>query len=68
MPNETRHELRWEVSLVEGWSRIHAAGIMHGESFIWPDPKLSRTGRAFLKLQELRQQAASGKWVDQLGL
>lgn len=68
LPGTPIYDLRWNVSRVEGWSLIHAAGILHGESFIWPDARLSRTGRSFLRLQEVRKAAVSGKWVEQLGL
>lgn len=38
-----------------GWSLIHAAGILHGECFIWPDPRLSEVGRTLLKARDLRK-------------
>lgn len=68
LPGTPLEDLRWKVSLVMGWCLIHAAGILHGESFIWPDAELSRTGRAFLRLEEARGKAKSGAWVDGLGL
>lgn len=68
LPGTALDDLRWKVSLVMGWSLIHAAGILHGESFIWPDARLSTTGRAFLKLREARARGRSGAWVEALGL
>ena len=63
----SRHEMRWEISLVEAWSLIHAAGILHGESFIWADPRLSRVGRVFLKLKALRENPRRD-WAADLDL
>jgi hypothetical protein len=47
--------MRWHISLTEGWSLIHAAGLLAGETYIWPDPKLSTTGRLLLRVNHLRQ-------------
>lgn len=51
----TREEMRWHISLTEGWSLIHAAGLLAGETYIWPDPKLSTSGRLLLRVNQLRQ-------------
>jgi hypothetical protein len=58
----SRYEMRWEISLVEAWSAIHAAGILEGETYIWPDPRLSKVGRAMLRVRELREQVRRGEW------
>ena len=52
---------------MEGWCAIHAAGILHGENFIWPDPRLSRVGRTFLKVKRLREQGKKD-WAADLDL
>ena len=58
----TRHEMQWDIDLVEGWSAIHAAGIIEGQSWIWPDARLSKSGRAMLRVQSLRDRFRSGTW------
>lgn len=58
----TRREAMWEIDLIEGWSMIHAAGILHGESFIWPQAELSEAGRSMLRVQKLRADFMAGKW------
>lgn len=68
LPGTPMHALKWEVSLCEGWSLIHAGGIMEGQSYIWPDPRLSSGGRTLLKVQELREQMARGEWEPDVGL
>ncbi len=52
----TRYEMHWEISLVEAWNEILASNILHGESFMWPDPMLSEAGREMLAVKELRDQ------------
>jgi len=59
--------LKWNISLVEGWSAIHASGILHGECFIWPDPRLSAVGRAFLRVRRIREQGQQN-WAADLDL
>lgn len=68
LPGTSLHDLQWDVSLVLGWSLIHAAGILHGESFVWPDARLSRVGRLFLKVKQLREKARQQNWADDLDL
>jgi len=67
LPGTSLHDMQWSISLVMGWSLIHAAGILHGECFIWPDPRLSRVGRTFLKAKNLRQQSQRD-WAKDLDL
>lgn len=52
--------MMWEIPLAEGWSMIHAAGLLHGEAYIWPDARLSAAGRKLIAAQELREQFARG--------
>ena len=52
-PNATEHELAWEISLVRGYARIHAVALLNGEACIWPDPRLSTTGRYLLQVADL---------------
>lgn len=68
LPGATVHELQWQVSLVRGWSLIHAAGLLAGEAFIWPDPRLSTAGRALLKVRELRAAVQRGEWAPEVDL
>lgn len=67
MQGASPHDLKWNISRVEGWCAIHAAGILHGENFIWPDPRLSRVGRTFLKVKRLREQGKK-YWAADLDL
>lgn len=57
--------MRWGIALAHGWALIHAAGILHGETFIWPDPRLSQIGRTLLKARRLREQRP---WLKDLDL
>lgn len=52
----TRYDMRWKISLSEAWAMILAGGILNGEAFIWPDPELSRSGRAMLHAKALRDK------------
>jgi hypothetical protein len=58
----------WEISLVEGWAMIHAGGLLHGESFIWPDPRLSTAGRIMLRVHQLRDAVRKGVWMPEVDL
>lgn len=60
--------MMWEIDLIEGYSMIHAAGILHGESYIWPDATLSSVGRKLLRLREVATQIQQGSWMDQIDL
>jgi len=56
LPGTPLAELEWGVSLVRGWCFIHAAGILDGNAYIWPDARLSRVGRRLLRLQSMRDK------------
>jgi hypothetical protein len=60
--------MQWSISLTEGWSMIHAAGLLHGETHVWPDPRLSPAGRQLLRVQRLRAQVQAGQWRPQVDL
>ena len=64
----TRREMRWEISLAEGWGMIHAAGLLNGENFIWSDPRLSESGRAMLRVKAMRERFAEGTWEPEVDL
>lgn len=65
LPGTSYHELLWgDISLAQGWALIHAAGILHREVFIWPDPRLSTIGRTLLKARELRKTRPWIKHID----
>lgn len=64
----TRYQMMWEIDLIEGYSMIHAAGILHGESYIWPDASLSSSGRKLLRLREVASQVKRGDWMKQIDL
>lgn len=68
LPGATWRELRWSVSRVWGWSLIHAAGILDGTAYIWPDPRLSSAGREMLRVQALQDSFARGEWRPQVDL
>mgnify|MGYP007090097834 CR=1 FL=1 len=68
LPGATLQELQWEVSLVRGWSVTLAAGLLAGEAFIWPDPRLSTSGRAMLRVQQLREAVRRGEWMPEVDL
>lgn len=67
MPGASPYDLKWNLSRVEGWCAIHAAGILHGENFMWADPRLSRIGRTFLKVKRMREQGRKN-WAADLDL
>ena len=68
LPGATLHEMQWQVSLVRGWAMIHAAGLLAGEAYIWPDPRLSSSGRALLRVRDLREAVRRGEWVPEVDL
>jgi len=47
---------------------ILASGLLHGESYIWPDPRLSSSGREMLRIQSLRESYQRGEWKPDLDL
>jgi hypothetical protein len=60
--------MRWDISLTEAWGMIHASGLLHGETYIWPDARLSTAGRTLLRVQDIRQQIAQGDWKPEIDL
>lgn len=67
-PGADPDTLLWRISLVRGWSAIHASGILNGEAFIWPDPRLSAGGRAMLRALELQEKYRRGEWRPEVDL
>jgi hypothetical protein len=45
--------IRDYLPLAQGHALLHAAAILEGQVMIWPNPKLSRRGRWWLKVQRL---------------
>lgn len=64
LPGTPLHELDWRISLTRGWSLIHAAGILHGDAYIWPDPRLSTIGRTLLKARAVRKARPWRKQIE----
>jgi hypothetical protein len=65
LPGTPFAELLWgDISLAQGWALIHAAGILHGEVYIWPDPRLSAIGRTLLRARELRKSRPWLRGID----
>lgn len=60
--------MRWEISLVEGWAMILAGGILDGEAYVWPDARLSRTGRKMRKVKDLAEKVKRGAWTPRVDL
>jgi hypothetical protein len=52
LPGTSYHDLQWNVSLTHAWSLIHASGILHGSSYVWPDPRLSEAGQTMLRVRD----------------
>lgn len=42
-----------EMPLAQASALIHTARILDGEVMIWPDPRLSKRGRWWLKVKQL---------------
>lgn len=45
--------IRDHLPLSQGQALLHAAAILEGEVMVWPDPKLSKRGRWWLKVKQL---------------
>lgn len=45
--------IRDVLPLAQGHALLHAASILEGNVMIWPNPKLSRRGRWWLKVRRL---------------
>ena len=41
------------LPLARGHALLHVAAILEGNVMVWPDPKLSRRGRWWLKVRQL---------------
>lgn len=51
-----------DYPLVRGWADIHAKRTQEGEALMWPDLRLSLTGRWLLSVREkLRRQRTAQK-------
>jgi hypothetical protein len=62
LPGTPLHSLKWHISRVEGWCAIHGAGILDGNTYMWPDPRLSQSGRRMLRIRDLRESFQNGDW------
>lgn len=45
--------IRHHLPLAQGNALLHAHAILEGNVMIWPDPKLSKRGRWWLKVKQL---------------
>ena len=45
--------IRDQLPLAQGNALLHAAAILEGRVMIWPNPKLSKRGRWWLKVRSL---------------
>lgn len=45
--------IRDQLPLAQGNALLHAAAILEGQVMVWPNPKLSRRGRWWLKVRRL---------------
>ena len=45
--------IRDHLPLAQGNALLHAAAILEGQVMIWPDPKLSKRGRWWMKVRRL---------------
>lgn len=45
--------IRDMLPLAQGNALLHAASILEGHVMIWPNPKLSRRGRWWLRVRQL---------------
>lgn len=60
LPGTPYHELQWGISLAQAWSLIHASGILEGNSYVWPDPRLSQAGQTMLRVREKVERWQAG--------
>lgn len=56
LPGTSYHDLQWNIPLAQAWALIHASGILHGNLYVWPDPRLSPAGQMMLRIREKRQR------------
>lgn len=52
--------IREHLPYAQGHALLHAAAILEGQVMIWPDPKLSRRGRWWLKVKQMWSRAPRG--------
>ncbi|HBJ86101.1 MAG TPA: hypothetical protein DDZ88_19990 [Verrucomicrobiales bacterium] len=45
--------IRDHLPLAQGHALLHAAGIIEGRVMDWPDPRLSKRGRWWLRVRQL---------------
>lgn len=64
----TRYEMFWQISLTEAQNMIHASGILRGNTYIWPDPRLSESGRAMLAVRDQIQTWRTKGLADMIDL
>ena len=48
--------VRYHLPLARGRAYIHTAAVLEGAVMVWPDPRLSKRGRWWLKIRELFRQ------------
>jgi hypothetical protein len=48
--------IRWELPLARGRAYVHALRLMEGEVMVWPDRRLSETGRWWERARALLQR------------
>jgi hypothetical protein len=53
IPSLSLDHIRYYLPLAQGHAYIHTASILEGAVMIWPDARLSRRGRWWLKVTEL---------------
>lgn len=53
--------IRDHLPLAQGHALLHAAAILEGQVMTWPDPKLSKRGRWWLKVRQLFRRSRSGQ-------
>lgn len=53
--------IRDHLPLAQGHALLHAASILEGNVMIWPNPKLSKRGRWWLKVRQLFKRDSDSK-------
>jgi hypothetical protein len=49
----TEDYIRWQLPLSRGRAYVHALRLMEGESMLWPDRRLSETGRWWTRVRNV---------------
>jgi hypothetical protein len=52
----TEDYIRWQLPLSRGRAYVHALRLMEGESMLWPDRRLSETGRWWESVRNRKAQ------------